>query len=98
MIKVGKLSVVAMLVAAPAFSAAAQPDVAAFARAKRLWMQQDFPAAYEALKQYRDVDYGRSFEVDFMLGTCACRLPGRIERGAAFLEWISYAYSDRLTD
>jgi hypothetical protein len=98
MMKLGKLSIVAMLVAVPAFSAAAQPDVAAFARAKRLWMQQDFPAAYEALKQYRDVDYGRSFEVDFMLGTCACRLPERIERGAAFLEWISYAYSDRLTD
>jgi hypothetical protein len=81
-----------------AMSAAAQPSIQRLSDAKRLWAQGDFAEAYEVLKQYRDTDYGRSFEVDFMLGTSACRLLERRTRGAAFLEWVSYAYSDQLTE
>jgi hypothetical protein len=98
MIGWSKTLMLSILLALIASAALAQPGVEALSPAKRLWVQQDFPAAYEALKRYRDSDYGRSFEVDFMLGTCACRLPERRERGAAFLEWVNYTYFDQLTN
>ena len=63
----------------------AQPAVE-FSRAAALWEARDFAAAYEALVIYRNQDFGRSFEVDFMLGTSACRIAEKRERGAAFLE------------
>jgi hypothetical protein len=76
----------------------AQPAIDDLSKGTVLWLQRDFEGAYEALKRHRDSSYGRSFEVDFMLGTSACRMQERRDRGAAFLEWILYTYSDRLTD
>lgn len=87
-----------VLTASIASPSSAQPTIEMLADGKHLWMQGDFAGAYEVLKRYRDLPFGRSFEVDFMLGTCACRMPERRERGAAFLEWVRYTYSDRLTD
>jgi hypothetical protein len=89
--------VLGVLTAWIAGPAGAQPSIDALATGKRLWMQSQFSAAYEYLAQYRESPFGRSFEVDFMLGTCACRMPGHRERGADFLEWVRYTYSDRLT-
>jgi hypothetical protein len=98
MIRWGKILMLSVLSGLIANAATAQPATERLAIAKRLWAQQEFALAYESLKRYRDFDYGRSFEVDFMLGTCACRMAERRERGAAFLEWVRYTYSDRLTD
>jgi hypothetical protein len=74
----------------------AQPAVE-LARAAALWEAKDFRGAYQALFAFRRGDFGRSFEVDFMLGTSACRIPEVRPNGAAYLEWTLRAYADRLT-
>jgi len=65
--------------------------------ATELWHEGNFEGAYSLLSRYRDKEFGRSFDVDYMLGTSACQIPDHRERGALFLGWVLYAYGDKLT-
>lgn len=75
----------------------AQTAPTVFEAAKKLWQQADYSEAHSVLTELRETNFGRSFEVDFMLGTSACRLPHLRERGAKFLGWVYYTYFDKLT-
>jgi hypothetical protein len=85
------------IVGALPFVAHGEDSRSLFDTGKRLWSLGDYRAAYVFLKRVRESDFGRSFELDFMLGTSACRLSELRERGARFLLWILYTYSDKLT-
>ena len=41
---------------------------------KQQWLQQVYPDAYSILLDYRKEPFGRRPEVDFMIGTSACRM------------------------
>lgn len=78
---------------------AAQPNQSELVRATALWQSGDYAGAYTVLAANREENFGRSFEVDYMLGTSACRLPDpeKQQRGASFLRWAMNAYAHQLT-
>jgi hypothetical protein len=54
----------------------------------------DFSAAVPKLKSLRDQEYGKTFEVDYLLGVCLCRTDRRAE-GRSFLSLaLTYAGVD----
>ena len=61
-------------------------------KGKASWQQGNYPQALEYLLSYRQQPYGRMPEVDYMIGTSACRVPGKEGKGARILEWMLYAY------
>ncbi|CCD91623.1 exported hypothetical protein [Bradyrhizobium sp. ORS 375] len=89
--------VIALTIIGLTDGAAAQTISEQCVRGAAEWSRKNYDVAYEALSQCRDTDYGRSFETDFMLGTAACRIPERRDRGAKFLSWVAYAYASQLT-
>ncbi len=59
---------------------------------KMNWLQGKYQSAYDELIAYRKLPYGRRPDVDYMLGTCGCRLTGLQKWGAGVLDWMLYAY------
>jgi hypothetical protein len=59
----------------------------------RLWREHDYRHAYEVLSRYREMPYGRNAQVDYMLGTSACRLPELHTWGRDYLQWILRRYA-----
>ncbi|MFN0316635.1 MAG: hypothetical protein ACKVQA_16550 [Burkholderiales bacterium] len=74
----------------PTFSLAADE---LYVAGKRNWRVAQYPPAYNLLLQYRVAPYGRTAEVDYMLGTSACRMEGLRDRGAQMLSWLFYNYA-----
>jgi hypothetical protein len=70
----------------------AQSDRDLFPLGKQAWERQDYQAAFGSLREFRERPYGRTLEVDYMLGTSACRISQQRTWGANVLQWISYAY------
>jgi hypothetical protein len=75
--------------AAPAF---AEPTSPLYQTGKQDWLATLYPEAYDPLMAFRGQPYGRTAEVDYMLGTSACRIQGRRTWGANVLNYIQYAY------
>ena len=61
------------------------------------WNQGRYGDAYTHLLRYRDTMYGRMANVDYMIGTSACRIEELREYGCKVLEWMlnRYALSDQ---
>lgn len=76
----------ALIAAALPVPAAAQMKAtnAVIREAKSVWLAKNYAAAYPRLTQARALPYGRTVEVDFMLGTSACQT-GRKPEGLRLL-------------
>lgn len=57
------------------------------------WLATRYPQAFSPLRAYRLERYGRTAEVDYMLGTSACRIAGQRAWGARVLNYIVYSYA-----
>lgn len=52
------------------------------------WEQEKYPLASEHLSRYRvSAAYGKSYDIDYLLGTAWCRMPGMAAKGASLLDW-----------
>ena len=57
---------------------------------KFAWENGDFVQANVLLSRYRTrTDAARASEVDYMIGTSWCRLPGMREKGNTLLSWLA---------
>ena len=68
----------------------AQPDY--YQLGKESWKNKDYQNAFNYLLEFRSQPYGRLPEVDYMIGTSACRIPSEGDRGIGILDWMLYAY------
>ena len=59
---------------------------------KRQWLQQIYPGAYSTLLDYRKEAFARRPEVDYMIGTSACRMVCCRDWGHLFLGAIPESY------
>tara|TARA_R110001583_G_scaffold184030_1_gene342930 strand:- start:577 stop:2088 length:1512 start_codon:yes stop_codon:yes gene_type:complete len=59
---------------------------------RTLWQQQNYKQVITELLQYRDRDFGKTVEVDYMLATSFCRHPGDDDLGRGFLLNILQVY------
>jgi len=67
-------------------------DLSLYRSGKQNWRAAIYPAAYPPLYRYRGGPEGQTAEVDFMLGTSACRIPNQRAWGARTLNYILYAH------
>lgn len=81
---------IAAALVAPAAPAGAQ---SLYAIGRQAWRATQYPRAYPPLLQWRGQPYGRTADVDYMLGTSACRMPDKREWGARTLNYILYSYA-----
>jgi hypothetical protein len=81
-----------LIIALSASVAAAHADPADYKNGKRNWLETRYPAAYPPLLAYRGSPEGRTAEVDYMLGTSACRIDERRQWGARTLNYVLYSY------
>ncbi len=63
-----------------------------FVSGKQYWQQRNYLYAFRALRQFRKQSFGRSADVDFMLGVSACQISSERDWGAKLLNWMQYAY------
>lgn len=86
----------ALALGVAATAAAAQPaagqDGQLYERGRKHWIETLYDRAFPDLRAYRRSFQGRTALVDYMIGTSACRLPGRKEFGFKTLDWLIYAY------
>ena len=57
------------------------------------WLATRYPQSMPPLKTHRAERYGRTAEVDYMLGTSGCRTSGQRSWGARVLNYVLYSYS-----
>ena len=73
-----------------------RPDAAAaqaqYETGKRHWLQQVYPDAYATLLDFRKQTFARRPEVDFMIGTSACRMVCCRDWGQLFLGALPESY------
>ncbi len=64
------------------------------------WVQGDWAYVAEHAPELRSKPYGRTMEIDYMLGTALCRLPDEQlqKTGCKFLKWSLSRYDDIPTD
>lgn len=74
------------------FISKVQAQSAFYQMGKSSWKSHDYESAYNYLMEFRSQPYGRLPEVDYMIGTSACRLPEKGTLGARILHWMLYAY------
>lgn len=74
-------------------AASAQPRSPLYSEGRTNWLAARYPNAYPPLYDYRRAPYGRTADVDYMLGTSACRIAARRSWGANTLNYILYAYA-----
>jgi len=61
---------------------------------KQLWQGAKYREAYDVLWPYREATpYGRTAQVDYMLGTSGCRLPDLRVWGGNVLDWMLRRYA-----
>lgn len=56
-----------------------------------LWKNQNYTKAVELGRKIRNAAFGRTAEVDYIMGTSYCRL-GAAEKGIAYLNWCLNSY------
>lgn len=61
--------------------------------ATSLWRTGSYGVAYTRLKTYRAEPYGRTAQVDYMIGTSACRVSGLAPAGRDLLKAMLTSYS-----
>ena len=78
-----------------ALAAASQADAqsANYTRGRDNWLATRYPAAFPPLRLHRGEPYGRTAEVDYMLGTSGCRISGQRPWGARVLNYVLYSYA-----
>ncbi len=59
---------------------------------RQQWHAANYAQVISELLQYRDTDFGKTIEVDYMLATSFCRHPGDDDLGRAFLLNILQVY------
>lgn len=59
---------------------------------RNLWINENYLQVITELLKYRDADFGKTVEVDYMLATSFCRHPGDDDLGRAFLLNILQVY------
>lgn len=64
-----------------------------YAVGRQAWRATQYPKAYPPLLQWRGQPYGRTADVDYMLGTSACPIPDKRQWGARALNYILYSYA-----
>ncbi|WP_310496446.1 hypothetical protein [Sandarakinorhabdus sp.] len=79
----------ALLLLALASPASADPR---YDRGKGDWLARSYPPARSNLLDYRSAGFGRTAEVDYMLGTSGCRIADQRKWGARVLGSILYRY------
>ena len=86
------LIIVAALIATPMWPSAgsAQMD---YETGKRHWLQGRYPDSYGTLLGYRKETFARKPEVDYMIGTSACRIDCCRDWGHRFLSALPESYS-----
>lgn len=89
---IGKAAVAIALALCGSGPAAAQ-DLTLYRSGRTNWLAAVYPSAYPPLINYRAGAYGRTADVDYMLGTSACRIAGRRDWGGRMLNYILYAYA-----
>ena len=57
------------------------------------WLEGHYREAYTYLWRYRQEPYGRTAQVDYMLGTSGCRLDDLRDWGCKVLEWLLNRYA-----
>jgi hypothetical protein len=84
----------AMLVALAALIPSVGNAQATYEAGRQYWIDGNYTAAIETFLAYREKPNGRTAEVDYMLGTSACRLPEaeRRQLGAKILDLVLYNY------
>lgn len=94
MTRIGKaLAAIALIAAACGAGPATAQDLTLYRAGKTNWLAAVYPSAYPPLIDFRAGAYGRTADVDYMLGTSACRIPGRRDWGGRMLNYILYAYA-----
>lgn len=63
-----------------------------YVRGKGHWLAARYPSAMPPLKSFRNERFGRSAEVDYMLGTSGCRVANQRVWGANVLNFVLYSY------
>lgn len=58
----------------------------------QVWKQGQYGEALQALKAYRDQPFGKTAEVDYMIASSMCRIPGLEETGQKYFGWLLYNY------
>lgn len=86
-------ALLALSLTAIAQPAAAQQPSPLYAEGRTNWLAARYPNAYPPLYDFRRAPYGRTADVDYMLGTSACRIAARRDWGANTLNYILYAYA-----
>ena len=84
--------IASLIIALSAPAAAAQAESPDYQAGKRSWLELRYPAAYPPLFTYRGSPDGRTAEVDYMLGTSACRISAKRVWGARTLNFVLYSY------
>jgi len=77
----------AVLAAATTAQAAPLDDL------KRMWQDGKYSEVVPLLMQYRNDPGGRTWEVDYLIGTSLCRIAGQSGRGAAMLADLPYTHA-----
>ncbi|WP_156255141.1 hypothetical protein [Sandarakinorhabdus oryzae] len=86
-VRLAALIGIALLAAMPA--AAGDPR---YDQGKAEWLARSYPPARSTLLDYRRAGFGRTAEVDYMLGTSGCRIAEQRAWGARVLASILYRY------
>jgi hypothetical protein len=56
------------------------------------WRAARYEATYRDCEVYRKQEYGKRADVYYMAATSLCRLPGRVDLGAKYMQWILANY------
>ena len=85
-----RISLALLLLAAPVIAGAQSAN---YVTGRQNWLETHYPQAFTPLETYRREPYGRTAEVDYMLGTSGCRMAGQRPWGARVLNYILYSYA-----
>jgi hypothetical protein len=61
-----------------------------FTRVVELWKNKQYLEVVQILKEYRQGPYGKTPEVDYMIASSMCRLPGYETKGQQYFQWLLY--------
>jgi len=86
----------ALLVTALCGSRALADDTLSRIRAD--WRAHRYPETYEETEAYRQQPYGKRLEVYYMGGTSLCRIAGKADDGAIYMQWILDTFALSATD
>jgi hypothetical protein len=55
-----------------------------------MWKNKQYLEVIQILKEYRQGPYGKTPEVDYMIASSMCRLPGYESKGQQYFQWLLY--------